>query len=160
MGLLVASAAVILIVPVREDVSVLAGKLHVMVPALLPVAPDVIDNQLPPVITAAVQAIVPLPVLDTPNVVVPASLTGYRTAGVTNSTICIVGAWVIDTSTGLASASGAVTRMVAVRGTKAVLAVKLHVMVPVLVPLAPDVIVSQSPPEVTEAIQGMVSVPV
>ena len=61
---------------------------------------------------------------------------------------------------GLPVAPVAVTRMVAVRTVVSGFAVNAQVMVPVFVPLAPDVIVSQSPPEVTEAIQGMVSVPV
>jgi hypothetical protein len=50
--------------------------------------------------------------------------------------------------------------MVAVRADVLAFAVKLQLMVPVSVPLAPDVIVSQLPPEITVATHGMVPVPV
>jgi len=60
--------------------------LQVMVPELLQLTPDVIDSQLPPDVTAAVQGIVPSPVLDTLNVVVPASLATARLSGLTEIT--------------------------------------------------------------------------
>ena len=44
-----------------------------MVPELVPLAPDVIVSQVLAGITAAVHGIVPVPVLETLNVVVPAS---------------------------------------------------------------------------------------
>ena len=50
--------------------------------------------------------------------------------------------------------------MVAVRAELLAFAVKLHVIVPESVPLAPDEIKSQLSPEVTVAVQGMVPVPV
>ena len=64
------------------------------------------------------------------------------------------------TSLGLPSAPVAVTRMVAVLADVLAFAVKLQLMVPVSVPRAPDVIVSQLPPEITVATHGMVPTPV
>jgi hypothetical protein len=64
------------------------------------------------------------------------------------------------TSLGLPVAPVAVTRMVAVRDVAPVLAVKLQLMVPELVPLAPDVIVSQLLAGVTAADHDIVPVPV
>jgi len=49
--------------------------------------------------------------------------------------------------------------MVAERDVAQKFAPKLHLMVPVLVPLVPDVMVSQDP-DITLAYQGMVPVPV
>ena len=46
-----------------------AGKLQLMVPESVPLAPDVIESQLPPDVTAAIQGIVPVPVFETLNVV-------------------------------------------------------------------------------------------
>lgn len=54
-------------------------------PELVPLEPDVIDSQLPPDVTAAVQFIVTPPLLDTVNEVVPVSLTTFWTAGLTSS---------------------------------------------------------------------------
>ncbi len=71
-----------------------------------------------------------------------------------------VGAWITVTSTGLPVAPVAVTCMVAVRAVLLAFAVKLHVIVPESVPLAPDDIKSQLSPEVTVAVQGMVPTPV
>ncbi len=73
LGLPVAPDAVTRIVPVCADVLVLAVKLHVIVPELVPLAPDEIKSQLSPEVTVAVQGIVPVPVLETLNMVVPAS---------------------------------------------------------------------------------------
>jgi len=73
LGLLVAPVAVTRMVAVRAEVLVFAVKLQVTVPELVPLAPDVIVSQLLDVVTAAVQAIVPVPVLATLNVVVPVS---------------------------------------------------------------------------------------
>ena len=50
--------------------------------------------------------------------------------------------------------------MVAVRAELLVFAVKLHVIVPESVPIAPAEIKSQLSPEVTVAVQGMVPTPV
>jgi hypothetical protein len=60
-------------IAVRAEVLVFAVKLQLMVPVSVPLVPVVIESQLPPDVTAAVQAMVPVPVLDMPNVVVPAS---------------------------------------------------------------------------------------
>jgi hypothetical protein len=60
-------------VAVRAEVLVFAVKLQLTVPELVPLTPDVIVSQLPPAVTAAVQGIVPVPVLETLNGVVPAS---------------------------------------------------------------------------------------
>ena len=74
LGLPVAPIAVTRIVPVRTDAPVLVVRLQLMVPELVPLAPDVIENQLLPVVTAAVQSMFPEPVLDTLNDVVPEPL--------------------------------------------------------------------------------------
>jgi hypothetical protein len=84
-GLPVAPSAVTRIVPVRVDVPVLALKLQLIVPELLPLSPDVIESQLPPDVTAAVQGMVPVPVLETLKVVVPASFATSRLVGLTDS---------------------------------------------------------------------------
>ena len=63
----------------------IAVKLQVMVPELVPLSPDVIVSQLPD-ITDAFHVMVPVPVLETLNVVVPASAETSRMDGVTNST--------------------------------------------------------------------------
>jgi hypothetical protein len=60
-------------IAVRAEVLVFAVKLQLMVPALLPLEPDVIDSQVLAGVIAAVHGMVPVPVLETPNVVVPAS---------------------------------------------------------------------------------------
>jgi hypothetical protein len=65
--------AITLIVPVRADVVVLAVKLQLIVPALVPLAPDAIESQLLTEVTDAVQFMVPTAVLETLKVVVPAS---------------------------------------------------------------------------------------
>ena len=82
-GLPVALAAVTRIVAVRVEALVFAVKLQLMVPEFVPLAPEVIDSQLPLFITAAVQDIVPDPLLDTLNVVDPASLTTFWLSGLT-----------------------------------------------------------------------------
>ena len=94
-----------------------------MVPELLPLAPDVICSQLVPEVTAAVQGIiasVTVTVLETPNVVVPASFGTSRVGGLTERTG--VGACVTVTYTGLFVVPLAVIRMVAVRLEVVVLA--------------------------------------
>jgi hypothetical protein len=73
-GLPLAPFAVTRMVPVRDVVLVLTVYAQVMVPEFVPPAPDVMDSQLLPDVTAAVQDMVPEPVLDTLNVVVPLSL--------------------------------------------------------------------------------------
>ena len=60
-------------VAVRDEALVFAVKLQLMVPELVPLSPDVIVSQLPPDVTAAVQGMVPVPVFETLNVVMPAS---------------------------------------------------------------------------------------
>ncbi len=70
-------------VAIRADEPVLAVKLQLMLPALVPLAPDVIENQLLPDITAAVQSMVPSHVFETPSVVVPDVLTTFWFEGVT-----------------------------------------------------------------------------
>ncbi len=73
LGLPVVPVAVTRMVAVRAKVLVFAVKLQFIVPELVPLAPDVIVSQLLPAVTAAVQGIVPVPVLETLNAVVPAS---------------------------------------------------------------------------------------
>jgi hypothetical protein len=68
-------------VAVRAEVLVFDVKLQVMVPVSVPLTPDVIESQLPPDVTAAVHCMVPVPVLETLNVVVPAFLGTLLLAG-------------------------------------------------------------------------------
>ncbi len=82
-GLLVAPVAVTRIVAVRDEVLVFAWKLQLMVPESVPLAPEVIVSQLLVDVTAALQGIVPVPVLETPNVVVPDVLLTFWFEGVT-----------------------------------------------------------------------------
>ena len=130
---------------------------QVMVPEFDPLAPDVIDSQLPPAVTAAVHAMVPLPVLDTLNVVDPAKLITFCVIGLTES----VGtpSCVTVTSFGLPVAPAAVMWIVPVREAFVVLASKAQVMVPVSVPLLPDEMVSQLA-DITSAVHGIVPDPV
>ena len=83
-GLPVAPVAVIRIVPVREVVVALASKAQAMVPVSVPLLPDVIVSQLADT-TSAVHGMVPVPVLDTANVVVPATLITFCVEGLTES---------------------------------------------------------------------------
>jgi hypothetical protein len=71
-------------VAVRDEVLVLAVKLQLIVPVSVPVVPDVIVSQLPDV-TDALHVMTPVPVLETLNVVVPASFATSRLAGPTKS---------------------------------------------------------------------------
>ncbi len=73
LGLPVAPDAVTRIVPVRADVLVLVVKLHEIIPESVPLAPDEIKSQLSPEVTVAAHGMVPTPVLETLNVVAPAS---------------------------------------------------------------------------------------
>jgi len=92
-----------------------------MIPELLPLVPDVICSQLLPEVTEAVQGIVvPVTVLETLNVVVPAFFDTSRVAGLTK--ISAVGACITVTSTGLFFVPLEVIRMVAVRLKAVVLA--------------------------------------
>jgi hypothetical protein len=160
IGLPVAPAAVTWIVPVRGVIAELAVNAQLMVPASVPLPPDVIDNQLPPDVTTAVHGIVPVPVLATLNVVVPASFATFRVAGVTDKMGCAgVSAWVTVTSIGLPVAPVAVTRIVAVRGDVLVLAVNVQVMIPASVPLV-GLMESQATSGFSAADQGIVPVPV
>ena len=106
-----APAAVIVILPVLGVDPVLAVNAQVIVPALLPEAPVLMESQELPSVTAAVHGMVPYPVLETPNVVVPAVLATSRLDGVTESVI--VPACVTVTVFGLPDAPAAVTWMVA-----------------------------------------------
>ena len=69
----VAPDAVTRIVPVRTDLLVLAVKLQLIVPELVPLAPDAIASQLSLAVTAAVHCRLPVPALETLNLVIPAS---------------------------------------------------------------------------------------
>ena len=160
-GLPIAPTAVTLMVAVRGEWLVFAVKLQLTVPALVPRAPDVIESQSLPDVTAAVQGIVPVPVLKMPNVAVPVFFATSRLTGDTDRTGCELPlpACVTVTSFGLPIAPVAVTRIVAVRDEAPALAVKLQLTVPASVPLEPDMI-SQSLPDVTAAVQGIVPVPV
>ncbi|MEI7990679.1 MAG: hypothetical protein WCI88_16750, partial [Chloroflexota bacterium] len=62
------------IVPVRDDVLVLAVYAQVMVPVFVPSALEEIESQSAPAVTEAFQGMMPVPVLDTPNDVLPASV--------------------------------------------------------------------------------------
>jgi hypothetical protein len=68
-------------VAVRAEAPVFDIKLQVIVPVSVPLAPEVIESQPPPDVTAAVQGMVP--VLETLNVVEPASFVTSCVAGVT-----------------------------------------------------------------------------
>ena len=71
-------------VAVRDEVLVFAVKLQLIVPVSVPLAPDVIDNQSLPDIIEVDQRMVPVPVLETLNVVVPASIaTAWLTGEIT-----------------------------------------------------------------------------
>ena len=80
-GLSIAPAAVIRMVAVRAEVPMFDVKLQLMVPVSVPLAPEVIESQLLSDVTAAVHGIVPVPVLETLNVVVPASFETERLVG-------------------------------------------------------------------------------
>jgi len=82
-GLPVASVAVTRIVPVRDAVPAFAEAATVIVPLFDPFEPDEIDSQALPDMTVAVQAIVPVPVLETEKAVVPAVYSTSRVLGVT-----------------------------------------------------------------------------
>jgi hypothetical protein len=60
-------------VAVRADELVFAVKLQLTVPELVPLTPDVIVSQVLAGVTAAVHGMVPVPVFETLNVVVPVS---------------------------------------------------------------------------------------
>jgi hypothetical protein len=85
MGLPVAPVAVTLIVPVRVT-PLLAVKLQLTVPALVPLEPDMIESQSPPDVTAAVHGMVPVPVLETLNDVIPAPFATSLVDGLTEMT--------------------------------------------------------------------------
>jgi hypothetical protein len=61
-------------------VLVLVVKLQLMVPASVPLAGEIV-SQLMTGVTAADQSMVPVPVLETLNVAVPASLVTFRLVG-------------------------------------------------------------------------------
>ena len=73
------------IVPVLDAVVVLASKAQVMVPVSVPLLPDEMVSQLAD-ITSAVHGMVPVPVLETLNVVDPISFNTSRWVGSTEST--------------------------------------------------------------------------
>ena len=70
--------------PDRLYVVVLAVILQLIDPELVPLAPDVINNQSP-VVTFAVHDMVPAPVLETLNTAVPDELFTFRADGLTES---------------------------------------------------------------------------
>jgi hypothetical protein len=146
-------------VAVRVEELVFAMKLQVIVPVSVPLVPE-ITSQLSPEVTAAVHDIVTFPVLAMPNVAVPLSFATSRLAGDTDRTGCIIPACVTVTSRELPAAPVEVTWIVPVRAVGLVLPINAQVIVPELLPLAPDVIESQLPPDVTAAVQGIVPVPV
>ena len=83
--------AVTLMMAVRAEVLLFAVKLQLMIPKLVPLAPDVIESQvsefqISPDITMAVQGMVPVPVFETLNVVVPAYPVTARLVGLTEMT--------------------------------------------------------------------------
>ena len=90
-GLPVAPVAVTRMVAVRADELAFAVKLQLMVPELVPLSPYVIESHLLAGVTAADQSMVPVPVLETLNVVVPASLATARLAGLTDRIDSILG---------------------------------------------------------------------
>ncbi len=86
-GLPVAPAAITRMVAVRGAVLVFAVKLQSMVPELTPIAPDVIKSQLLAGVTAAAHDMVPVPVFEMLNIVVPASLATSRLTGDTDKSV-------------------------------------------------------------------------
>jgi hypothetical protein len=72
-------------VAVRVEVLVFAVKQKLIVPASVPLAPDVIVSQLPDK-TDALHGMVPVPVFETLNVLQPASLPTSQLAGLTETT--------------------------------------------------------------------------
>ena len=78
-----APAAVTVMTPVRGALSGLGSTVTLMVPELLPLFPEVICTQEGPVVTEAVQAMVPPPVLDTEKVVLPPEKAMLREEGET-----------------------------------------------------------------------------
>jgi len=85
LGLSVAPLAVIRITAVRA-VPVLAEYVQVMVPELVALLPEEIDNQSLPETTAAFQGMLPEPELATPKKVVPAAADTSREIGHTVKT--------------------------------------------------------------------------
>jgi hypothetical protein len=83
-GLPVAPVAVTRIVPVRDDVPVFCVNAAVITPPFVPLDPDWIESHDAPDVTAAVQAIVPVPTFETLNVVVPDWELISRLSGVTD----------------------------------------------------------------------------
>jgi hypothetical protein len=83
LGLPVAPVAVTRMVAIRDMVPALAVKLQLMVPELVPMAPDVIVNQLLAGVTAADHDMVPVAVLATLNAVVPDAPLTFWFEGVT-----------------------------------------------------------------------------
>ena len=129
-----------------------------IVPEFVPLAPDVIASQLPEVI-AAVQLMVPIPVLETLNDVVPAFFPTTGAAGDTESAQ-LPPTCVTVTSLGVLVPPWSVMRMVAIRDSVLVFEVYAQVTVPEWEPAAPDVIVSQLLSVVFDALQLIVPEPV
>ena len=161
LGLPVAPVAVTRIVPVRLSVDPFEVNEAVIVPLLVPDEPEEIESHAEPDTTVAVQFIVPVPVFETEKVVVPDGEDTERLSGATASIGCVaVPAWVTVTSLGLPVAPVAVTRIVPVRLSVEPFEVNEAVIVPLLVPDAPDEIESHAEPDTTEAVQPIVPVPV
>lgn len=154
-----APVAVTVITPVRVVLFVLASTETLMVPVLVPLAPEVMWTHVGPVVTAAVQAIVPPPVFVTSKVVVPASKATLREAGRTFSTGRFAACTMV-TVFGLPVAPVAVTVTTPVRVALSGFASNEMPMVPVLVPLAPEVRWTHVAPVVTAAVQAIDPPPV
>ena len=109
-----------------------AVKLTAIVPLFVPELPKVMDNHGEPPATAAIQFIVPPPVLATSNVVFPADEDTFLFSGVTDSTgVLVLPSCVSVTFFGLPFAPGAVTVIVPVREAVPVFAIKLAAIVAV-----------------------------
>jgi hypothetical protein len=147
-------------VPVREEVPVFAVKLAVIVPLFVPEPPAIMDNHDDPLVTAAVQFIVPLPVFATSNVVVPADEDTFLLSGVKFIAIEVLSTWCTSTFFGLPVVPGAVTVMIPMRVPIAGFCVKLTMMVPLFVPEPPEIIDNHDAPLVTAAVQFIVPPPV
>ncbi len=78
--------AVTQMVAVLSEVLVFASKPQLIVPELVPLAPDMIRSQPLAGVTSAVHGMVPVPVFETLNVVAPASLATFRLTGLTEMT--------------------------------------------------------------------------
>jgi hypothetical protein len=158
VGLPEAQGAVNRIVPVRDEPVLFCEKETVVVPPPNPLFPSVMESQLVPEVTEADQFMVPLPVFETEKVVVPEDESTFLLEGAMDK--MAAPSWVMVMSFEVGEAHEAVTLIVPVREEAVVFWVLEMLMVPLLVPLLPEVMDSQSEPEITEADQVMVPLPV